>query len=239
MDRGSIKAGESAAEFGVSTETIRKDILQLEKTGIAERCFGGAVLSQTMTTPAASKQTPPKQAISLRALEFVEEGSSIFLDGGTTTYALGERIALRDDLTVFTNSMSLLGPLSHSGNRVFIVGGRLQGPAMSNVGQWAVQAMRATNIDVAFLGTDGIGDTAGPTSASYDESEFKTTVMASSRQTLVLADSTKFTDAGLFVFSRWRDVDYLITDENISAGDEERLSSATTVLKSVPRTEPK
>lgn len=238
FDRGSITVGESAAEFGVSTETIRKDILALEKLGLARKCFGGAVVSEQAATsgppPQLGTQTDSRErnkaAIAARAFAFVPHGASVFIDGGTTTHALGEEIALRNDLTVFTNSMTILGPLSRSENRVFVVGGRLQAPGMANVGSWAVQAIQSTNIDVAFLGTDGLRGTAGPTSASYDEADFKAAVIASSRRTIVLGDSSKFTHAGLFVFKPWKGIDHFVTDDAITEADRAGLEGETDLV---------
>lgn len=234
FERGSITVGESAAEFGVTTETIRKDILHLEKMGIAIKRFGGAIVAERALAsgPASplGSHDRAKVAIAARAFAFVPHGASVFIDGGTTTQALGEEIALRNDLTVFTNSMTILGPLSRSDNRVFVVGGRLQTPGMSNVGPWAVQAMQSTNIDVAFLGTDGLRGTAGPTSASYDEADFKATVIASSRHTIVLGDSSKFARAGLFVFKPWKGIDHFVTDEAISDTDRAGLERETDLV---------
>lgn len=234
FEQGSITVGDSAEEFGVSTETIRKDILHLEKMGLARKCFGGAVISEnagaSTTGARASSASRAKAAIATRALEFVPQGANVFIDGGTTTFALGEEIALRDDLTVFTNSMALVGPLSRSNNKVFVVGGRLQAPGMSNIGPWAVQAMQTTNVDVAFLGTDGLRGTAGPTSANYDEADFKATVIASSQTTLVLGDSSKFTHTGLFVYSNWKDIDFFVTDDGIAAEHREKLERETRLI---------
>ncbi len=234
LEHGSITVGDSAAEFGVSTETIRKDILHLEKLGLAQKRFGGAVVSESAHASVVGTRkaslSNAKERIAARAVEFIPSGASVFIDGGTTTYSLSEALSSRDDLTVFTNSMSAIGPLSHSKNELFIVGGRLQTPEMSNVGAWAVQAIQGTNIDIAFLGTDGLRGTAGPTSANYDEAAFKANVIASSGQTFVLADSSKFEQAGLFVYSNWRDIDFVVTDEDVSPRDRESLERETSVV---------
>lgn len=237
FEKGSITVGDSAAEFGVSTETIRKDILHLERMGLARKCFGGAVLSEpassSTTSVRVTSRSRAKAMIAARAIAFVPQGASVFIDGGTTTFALNEHLSLRDDLTVFTNSMSLVGPLSRSQNAVFVVGGRLRGPALSNVGTWAVQAMQTTKVDVAFLGTDGLKGAGGPTTASYDEADFKATVIRSSQKTFVLADSSKFTHTGLFVFSGWGAIGSLITDDAVSVEDREAVGRETEVLVAV------
>lgn len=234
VERGSITVSEIAAEFGVTTETIRKDIIHLESIGVARKCFGGAVIAEdfggVLKGAGENTRSRAKTLIAARAAELVPVGANVLVDGGTTTHALGERLALRDDLTIFTNSASLLGPLSRSNSQVFVIGGRLQIPAMSNVGPWAVQVTRATNFDIAFLGTDGLHGTPGPTSSSYDESEFKATAIASSRQVVVLCDSSKFEHTGLFVFSSWRNIDLVVTDGGIAPSDRARLEEETKLI---------
>ena len=233
LERGSITVRESAAEFGVTTETIRKDILHLEGEGVAHKRFGGAVISTAFSEPRvpvpAPLPTDAMAAIAAHALTLIPAGASVFIDGGRTARHLGERLALRSGFTIFTNSIPLLGALSSSDNDVFVVGGRLQPHAMSNVGTWAVQAMRATRIDLAFLGSDGFGDTGGPTSASYDESEFKSTVVNSAGSAIVLADSTKTGHAGLFTFSPWSAIAALITNGGLPPVDLVDLRAATDV----------
>lgn len=234
FEKGSITVGESASEFGVSTETIRKDILVLEQKGLAQKRFGGAVISEeAQASRAGTRSTATsrnKAVIAERAVELIPEGASIFIDGGTTAFALSEEVAKMEGLTIFTNSMSAVGPLSRSNNNIFIVGGRLQTTGMSNVGPWAVQAMSGTNVDIAFLGTDGLRGTTGPTSANYDESDFKRTVIASSQKTFILADSEKFGNTGLFVYDSWKSVAALITDSHISQPDWELIDRETLVI---------
>ena len=234
VERGSITVRDCAVEFGVTTETIRKDILHLETIGLAHKRFGGAVVSQNLSEgrPAVKGTAfnDAKSLIAARALELVPDGGNILIDGGTTTKALGERLALRSGYTIFTNSIPLFSTLGVSDNDVFIIGGRLHTPTMSNVGRWAVQAMRSTKVDIAFLGTDGHRGADGPMSSSYDESEFKASVIASSRTSVVLGDSSKFARTGLFQFSTWIGVDTLITDDGVSPDDLARVAADTDVL---------
>lgn len=229
---------ECAAELGVTTETIRKDILHLEGIGVATKRFGGAVISDKFAEQRAAMtdRTIPgtyadaKSAIAARAIELVPDGASVLIDGGTTTRALGELLALRSGLKIFTNSNPLIGTLSLSSNEIFVIGGRLLTPMMSNVGSWAVRAARSMNVDIAFLGTEGHRGAPGPTSASYDESEFKGTAIAASRKAVVLTDSSKFAASGLFAFSKWSDIDVVVTDDAISEEDYDRLATETTVM---------
>ncbi len=218
----------------MTTETIRKDIVILEQLGVARKQFGGATLAVGHPGRRLSAATTApgrrKAAIAARALELVEEGASVFIDGGSTTQSIGEVLSRRSDLTIFTNSVPLLAPLTRSESEVFVVGGRLHAPGMSSVGRWAVDAMRSTSIDIAFLGTDGVRGAPGPTSASYEESAFKAAVIAASTRTVVLAESTKFAHTGLFAVRPWAEIDALVTDPELGTTDREALEGVVDVL---------
>lgn len=214
---GNLKASDLAAQFHVSTETIRKDLIYLEEQGIARKSYGGAMAcSELLERPVALKEMDNmenKTAIANRALELIPKKGVILLDAGSTTYALAKLLALRSDLTIFTNSVLILNLLSDSENEVFALGGRIRGSSKGIVGAWAVQALRSIHVDAAFLGSDGFKNLSGPSTLSYEEAEFKQAVLSCSNQTIILTDNRKFYSNSLFQFCEWKDVDALVTNE--------------------------
>ena len=108
-----MKASSLAEHFGVSTETIRKDLIYLESQGIAQKSYGGAIASSELLLerPIAQKEMERmeiKTAIAERAASMIPRNGVIFLDAGSTTYALARLLRLREDLTVLpTQSWSL------------------------------------------------------------------------------------------------------------------------------------
>ena len=214
---GNIKAGELAQRFGVSTETIRKDLLYLQEQGLARKSYGGALASRALLErPIALKEmeyTENKTAIAVQAKEFVPENGVILLDAGTTNYTLARQLLTAKGLTIFTNSIMVLNLLADSENQVFALGGRVRGSSKGIVGAWALEALKSIHLDAAFLGTDGFRDLAGPTSASYEEAEFKRQVMARSSRSYILGDSSKFSVNSLFTFCDWSEITALITND--------------------------
>lgn len=233
---GNLKAGELAQRFDVSTETIRKDLIYLEEQGIARKSYGGAMaVSNLLERPFATKKMENmdiKSAIAGKAMEFIPPKGVILLDAGSTSYALARLLALRDDLTIFTNSIRHLDVLSDSANQVYALGGLVRGSSKGMVGSWAVQALQTLHIDVAFLGTDGFHSLGGPSTASYEELEFKRTVLACADKAIVLADASKFQTNCLFQICDWKDIYALVTNHGDDPAFEEmaeRIRKSTAV----------
>ena len=166
LKNGNMKASSLAEHFGVSTETIRKDLIYLESQGIAQKSYGGAIASSELLLerPISQKEMERmeiKTAIAERAAVMIPRNGVIFLDAGSTTYALARLLRLREDLTVFTNSIMVLNILSDSANQVYALGGRVRGSSKGIVGAWATQAISSLHFDLAFLGSDGFRDLSG------------------------------------------------------------------------------
>ena len=166
-----------------------------------------------------------KTAIAERAASMIPRNGVIFLDAGSTTYALARLLRLREDLTVFTNSIMVLNILSDSANQVYALGGRVRGSSKGIVGAWATQAISSLHFDLAFLGSDGFRDLSGPSCVSYEEAEVK--------QTVVLSDHTKFLSNSLFQFADWSQLTALVTDRREDPDIKslaEKISQAVNVI---------
>ena len=228
LRNGNLKASRLAEQFEVSTETIRKDLIYLQEQGIAKKSYGGAIAcNELLERPVALKEMENmtvKTAIANRALELIPEKSVILLDAGSTTYALAKLLTLRDDLTIFTNSVTILSLLSDSENQVFALGGRVRGSSKGIVGSWSIQALQSIHVDASFLGSDGFRNLAGPSTASDEEAEFKRAVLSCSNRTIILSDNTKFASNSLFQFCHWKEIDTLVT--NTGNSEEFRLLAA-------------
>ncbi len=218
---GNIKASALAKYFDVSTETIRKDLIYLEEQGIAQKSYGGAIASNALierpVTLKNMENTEDKTAIANKAIELIPDKGVVLLDAGSASCALAKLLLLRNDLTIFTNSIPALYLLSDSNNQIFALGGHVRGSSKGIVGSWAIQVLQALCADIAFLGSDGFRDLSGPSSASYEECELRQAMLKSSSKTVILTDHDKFDKNSLFQFCEWRDVYALITNTSNSA----------------------
>jgi len=216
LKEGSVKVGELAQLFDVSTETIRKDIIYLEEEGIAEKNHGGAIAKVDVLERTLDEKewlhSDEKAAIATVALSLVPAGSAIILDTGSTTYAIAKQLVLAKGFTVFTNSVITAGLLAESDNEIFMLGGRIRTSSKAAVGNWSQDALASIHADFAFLGSDGFKGMEGPTTLSYEEAAFKKGAISAAKKTYVVADGSKGKSASRFVYCKWHQVNGLITD---------------------------
>lgn len=234
ITEGHVSVSEASEKFEVSTETIRKDLIYLEKEGIIKKSRGGAMPSaESLEKPLIQKKTEHadiKNKIALKALDFIPCNGHILLDSGTTVLALARLLTLKSGLTVFTNSAAAFNLLADSQNKVFILGGMVRPSSLAVVGSWANEQLSSINVDVAFIGSDGFKNFSGPATASYEESEIKKNMLKASSHNIVLADSSKFDTTTPFQFGTWDQIETLITDDGVNKKYYEDISNSTNIL---------
>ena len=215
LSEGSIKVGAMAELFDVSTETIRKDIIFLEKKGLAEKSFGGAIAKTSLVEKPLNEralvQAEAKAAIAARAIELIPDHATVLLDTGSTTNAIASQLILRQGLTIITNSLELANILANAKSDVFLCGGCIRRSSHALVGGWTLERLQHLHADIAFLGSDGFRGQSGPTCMSYDESTVKSFMLRAASQTYVVADATKSQHSAQFAYADWHDVTGLIT----------------------------
>ena len=235
ISNGSIKVGELARMFDVSTETIRKDLIYLDKKGIIKKSHGGALSSlEIIEKPLEDRNTENydiKLTIAHKAISFIPDKAVIFIDAGSTTLCLAKLLSLKKDLTIFTNSISALNILANSKNTVHMSGGQLNNTTMALEGFGATNFLSKIKVDIAFLGSSGFKEHNGPTSIDFSDAEIKRIMIRNSKQNFVLADSKKARSTAMVEYASWQSITQLITDSNISIEDERVLSTKVSILK--------
>ncbi len=212
-----VSVQELTERLGVTNVTVRKDLSFLEEKGILMRTHGGAVLAENSYRDQYFLQrkesfTEEKAGIARRAAEFIFEDDTIYIDSGSTASFLAREISGKS-IRVLTNSLEVINILSHSGDCVLIsVGGSFRQEAGSFIGPQAEEMLRNFRIDLAFLGASGISSEGDFSSYNIFESQLKSTVIASSKRKIILADSSKYGKEAFSVFARGRDIDMLVTD---------------------------
>lgn len=210
---GSVSSSDLANMFSVSAETIRKDLIYLEKIGFASKNYGGATLNSEVETPFElrnDKNVEAKKAIAARAIACIPEHGVILLDAGSTALLMARELMNHEGLTVITNSMSVANVLCASKNNVYITGGQVKSVTMSLVGLWASSCLSGVSIDVAFLGTSGFQNFSGPTAESFQEAELKKKILERSAYKVILADSSKCFSSAFAQYALWSEIDMVI-----------------------------
>jgi DeoR/GlpR family transcriptional regulator of sugar metabolism len=224
-NHGRVLAADLTTELGVSSDTIRRDLRELDEAGMLRRVHGGALPRHGDASPFATRarRAPEaKASIARRAAACVQDGQVVVLDGGTTTLELAR--ALRDDLraSVITTSPPIAMALAdHPGLEVTIVGGTLRPNALVTVGASAVEALRVIRADVVFLGVCGLHPEIGVTTEDLEERHVKATMIEGAAEVVALADHDKLGTAMPIVVAPMRAVTQLVTDADV---DERALA---------------
>jgi DeoR family fructose operon transcriptional repressor len=230
-----VESARLAELFAVSAESVRKDLAQLEARGLLRRVHGGAVpvrpRSEEQSVATRTQQAEQKLAIARHALRFVPDGGTILLDAGTTTLRLAELLPVDPDLVAYTNAIPVLATLLQRGIAAVILGGRVRPPTMAAVGPLTTGALAGINVDVAFLGTNGLSFERGLTTPDADEAEVKRAMLAAARQRIFLVDTSKFGCESLARHATLQDVDILVTDDAVTVEQREELLAADVVVE--------
>lgn len=228
---GEIKVAQVSARLDVTGETVRKDLIVLERQGLLRRVHGGALPVEHPTFEAAVatrvEYAEEKRRIARAALAHLPYTGAVLLDAGSTTAQLAELMPPDRELTVFTNALPIaLTLLTRPMFTVYALGGRVRGTTLASVEGWAARALEEINVDVAFLGTNGISATRGFTTPDPAESAIKRLMHRCAHKRVVLADSSKFGVASLCQHASLVDIDVLITDGGLAAADRTALEGA-------------
>ena len=224
-ERQFVSVPQMAELLSSSEATIRRDITKLAEQNLIQKIRGGA---QALDRPGGESKRPPlkgspflldkekhptsKRMIARRAVELCEEGESIIINAGSSTYMMSEFLTDRN-LQILTNSFYLAQDLAvNSDNQITIPGGELyrkQGIILSSFENDTIQYYHATKM---FMGTPGIGD-FGVMESDPLLIRAEQKLRKQSEKLVILADSSKIGARSNFIFCPLEDVDILITDE--------------------------
>jgi DeoR family fructose operon transcriptional repressor len=221
QDQSRVDVQELITAFKVSESTIRRDLKELEAKQLLKRTHGGAVSLQTVNyEPTFSEKEiqnqSEKKSMALKAASFIKDGDTILLDSGTTVHYLVQELRSFQRLTIVTNALSYASELQqHSGIEVIFLGGNLRFGTLSLVGSFAEMCLDRIRVDKAFIATNGIHLKEGLTTPNISEADIKRKMIESSKEVILLADSSKFGKVSFAKFAKITDLDIIITDNQI------------------------
>ena len=220
-ERKRISLDELCEIFGMSKNTIRRDITELEEEGFIRKVYGGIVLreAQIMSLEPFSareiRNIAEKKIVAELAASLVNDGEVIYIDSGTTTMHMLPYLAEKNFLTIVTASVYVLELATRYNNlNVIATGGNLQPPIKAFVGPDVLKCIRNYNFSKIFLASTGISIEHGATNASPLECEVKRELVKKSCAKYLLVDSSKFDVASLMTYSDLRGLDNIVTEKN-------------------------
>jgi DeoR family fructose operon transcriptional repressor len=171
--------------------------------------------------------TTEKAAIAKAALAHLPSQGSVLIDAGSTTAQLVEIFPGDRELTVYTNTLPLaMSLLTRPLLTVFTLGGRLRSKTFAEVDDWAARSLGEINVDVAFLGTNGISLTRGLTTPDPAEAAIKRLMLSCAQRRILLADHSKVGTVSGVHHGDLHDIDLLITDNGLSDTELTELRAA-------------
>lgn len=231
-----VVVGELSAEFGVSEETIRRDLEWLEQEGVAVRTYGGAVLKHSDQAPppyATRKNTnvEGKVAIARLLAGLIQNGDTLMVDESSTALFAVRAVRHLKDLTLITNSLNILQEVSGQDSwHIISTGGRLRPDIMALVGPKALNTIRDYHVRWAVLSARGVNTQLGIADSSDDVVQVKRAMMAAADRTVLLADHRKFDRTGFVSLGRLEEIDQIITDREPPEEWKKRLEDSNVQL---------
>jgi DeoR/GlpR family transcriptional regulator of sugar metabolism len=220
---GSITVAHLVNRFDVSDMTVRRDLELLARKGLLRRVHGGAVSARGRSFEPAyllrsASHQEEKARIGQAAAALVEDGDSIALDVGTTTLEVARRLVGRRNLTIITPSFHIASLLAEQPDiRIILTGGIVRPGELSLVGELAQRALQDFFVDKLFLGIGGLHLEAGLTEFNLEDALVKKAMLGRAKETIVVADATKFGRVAFAAVGPLQTVKRIVTDSLIDA----------------------
>jgi len=233
---GSVGVAELARLLGVSTASIRRDLDLLERQRLLSRTHGGAVAgSMTYELPLryrSERHRDEKRRIASAAAAGVDEHVlTVGLTGGTTTTEVARQLVDRQGLTFVTNALNIAAELAVRPNlKLVVTGGTARSESYELVGPQAEAVLATMNLDVAFVGVDGLSARGGLTTHHDVEAHTNRVLVERARRVVVVTDGSK---VGKLAFARICPIDAVgevITDASADAAELARIEDAGVVV---------
>lgn len=217
---GKVLSSQLSIDFGVSEDTIRRDLRDMADAGLLHRVHGGALAKSPTAYSYTNRQNQAAQAkeeVAKAAANLVRDGQVVILDSGTTTFLLAQFLPLDLRATIITNSPPIATALAkHTQVEVIMLGGRLIKDLQVVVGAETIAALKQFRVDRCFIGIAGLHPEVGITVYDYEESHVKRTMIATASEIIAVASSEKLGTVAPYVIGQISDLTHLVTESTVS-----------------------
>ena len=207
-----------AERFGVSAQTVRREIIALSDAGRLQRFHGGAgpiEREEATRLDYHAKQRisrPEKQLIGKKAAALIPDGAVLYLDVGTTVEACAGHLAKRKGFTVFTNSMPAAMKFDPAEHQVIVLGGRMAGRDGSLVGTDVVEALNSVRLDFALIACSAVDTNDRVMDFDLDKIAIKKAAINAAHSSMLLATRSKFGRSALAVIHEKDRFEYVVSE---------------------------
>ncbi|MBW0170566.1 MAG: DeoR/GlpR family DNA-binding transcription regulator [Hydrogenophaga sp.] len=207
-----------AERFGVTLQTVRRDVQRLAEAGLLSRFHGGVRLPGSTTENIAYRQRQAMQAdaktrIAREVARRVPNGCSLIMNIGTTIEAVARELQRHRGLRVITNNLHIASLMSANPDcEVIVAGGLVRGADQGIVGEATVDFMRQFRVDIGLIGISGIEADGTLRDFDYREVKVARAIVEQSREVWLAADHSKFNRPAMVELARLDDIDVVFTD---------------------------
>ena len=215
---GKVLVSDLSKEFGVTEETIRRDLEKLDNDGLVHKTYGGAVKADNINLDLPfqvrkQKNVEGKQHIAALIADMIDDGAYLMLDSSTTALYVIKHIMNRKDITIITNSIEILIELCNKSEwNIISTGGTLKEGALSLVGYQAEKMVSGFHVDMAICSCKGIDASIGVTDSNERDSAIKNAMFGSAKKRILAVDSSKFDKASFVKVCDLSSIDTVVTD---------------------------
>ena len=242
VEHGSVDVEEAAAALAVSNATIRRDLDSLAERQLVNRTHGGATLTgSSFALPLhykAAKEDEVKQRIAEIAATMVKRHQIVGINGGTTTTAVARAIAASPEfvpgeageppaLTVVTNALNIATEMTVRHQiKIVVTGGVARPQSYELTGPLAEEVLHEVNIDIAFVGVEGLDPHNGASARHEDEGRVNRLIASRAQKVVIVSDSSKFHKRAFALIRPVEEIDTIITDSGIESETRKILEKA-------------
>ncbi len=214
---GKVTVEDLAKRFGVTHQTVRRDLTELAESGKLERVHGGAILPSGTTNIGYEERrainAEAKLYIARACAAQISESISVFLNIGTSTEAVARELLRHRDLMVATNNMNVANILAANAEcQVIVTGGVLRRSDGGLVGSLTTQTIEQFKFDLAVIGCSAVDQDGDVLDFDVQEVGVSQTIVERSRKTFLVADHSKFRRSAPVRITSLAEIDALFTD---------------------------
>ncbi len=229
-----IGVNELSERFEKSPGMIRLDLAELEERGLISRTHGGAiliegsnedlVLDKNALMMRADTKKDEKQRMGKAVLDLIQDGDSILIDGGTTTYYVAKQLHNKRNLKIITTSMFLYQSLWEIPDAtIYLTGGVVHREYQDTYGDITIEALKKFSPDKTIMGIDGVSIPNGFTTTEPNMAMIKRQMVATNKNLIVVADSSKFGKVCLLKVTEIHNADVIVTDKKLSEIEADKI----------------
>ncbi|MFC7705900.1 DeoR/GlpR family DNA-binding transcription regulator [Plastorhodobacter daqingensis] len=216
-DRGKVVVEELAAHFGVTLQTIRRDLSELADAGKLNRVYGGAILSsgvENIGYEERRKLNPDeKDRIGRLCASEIPDDASLFLNIGTTTEAVARALLSHRNLMVVTNNLNVANIMAQNPTaEVIVAGGVLRRADAGLVGDMTLEIVRHFKVDFAVIGASALDEDGDLLDFDFREVRVSQAILAQARRRFLVADRSKFNRTAPVRIASLAEIDVFFTD---------------------------